>query len=314
MIKKLFLLLTLCASAFVLFSCATAPSAKDANAYGIDLTPVKPLSNDALVGVASKLIPSTIQKNEAKLSTAPKDADYYELLAETGKNYVMYANAFIQHNAQMLPLDRYDEQYKEFMRAKQFYLRGRDYVLTALDFLHAGFKASLLSGDDAQVEKALLMLEEKDVEKMYWCAAGWLSAFSLDPLDTEQLQTAPLGMRIMERGTELAPNYDNGAIWDALTIYYSAAPIELGGDKEKAVFANNKAMQISNGKTIGPYITRAQSLCVPADDIDGFKEALNSALQTKKPSGTTAGVAWTISCQKAKWLLDNIEDYFLVWE
>ena len=279
----------------------------------LDLTPVVPVSSDFLVKTAAKLIPNTIKKTEQKLASSKDAASRFSLLAEAGKNYVMYANAFIQHNAQLLPMERYDEQYAELVRAKAFYLRGRDLVLDALDAKYSGLRSGLFSVDDEECEAAIGMLQKEDIENIYWCAAGWLGAFSLDPLDSDLLSTAPSAMKMLENACELVPDYDNGAIWDVLCAYYAAAPAEMGGSKEKALAAHEKTMEISGGKTISPYITYAQSICQPDSDSEGFVESLEKALQTKKPSGTTAGVAYTISKEKAQYLSEHKEDYFLDW-
>lgn len=324
--KKINLIISLCGIIFLLCSCATAPSNavsselqnlntdslyKEYNA--LDLTPVVPESKDFLVKTAAKLIPNTIKKNQNKLSTEKKAENRYSLLVETGKNYVMYANAFIQHNAQLLPMERYDEQYAELVRAKAFYLRGRDLILDALEFKYPGITQGLFSVDENEMLSATKRITAEDVETVYWLCAGWLGSFSLDPLDSNLLSTAPAAMYMLEYATELEPNYDNGAIWDVLCAYYAAAPAEMGGDKEKAVYANQMAHSVSGGNAIGPYITYAQSICTPNNDADGFMKSLEKAISVKKPSGTTAGVAYTISKEKALFLMEHKDDYFLDW-
>lgn len=286
---------------------------EDALQKSVDLTPVVPHSTNFMVRTAAKLIPSTIIKNEKKLATA-KGTERINLLAETGKNYVMYANAFIQHNAQLLPLERYDEQNAELVRAKAFYLKGRDYVLESLDSVYGGMKEAFLSGDAAHIDEAASLLTADSVEQAYWCGAAWLAAFSLEPLDTALLQTVSAATTLLERAAFLDDDYDNGAIWDVLCAFYAAAPIELGGSDENALVAHQKALNASGGKTIGPYITYAQSLCLPAMDKDAYLESLEKALATKKPSGVTAGVAYTISREKAQWLIEHVDDYFIDWD
>ncbi len=231
-----------------------------------------------------------------------------------GSLNVMYANLCVQVNAEKMTDPRLlDEQVSEFNRAKLHYLRGRDLILDAFDARWPGFKASVLGNDDVAVKKAVANLKKSDVNAVYWACAGSLASFSLDPLDPDALGSLKGPVAMLEKAAELDPEYGSGSIWDVLSQFYSAAPPDFGGDYERAIYCYEQATSVSKGLSAGIFVTYAESFCKPAGDREGFKSALEEALKIR-PEESTSGVLMTvIAQQKARRLLDSIDDYFIVW-
>lgn len=254
--------------------------------------------------------PTALKLYDVMLAQNP---EHQGLAVMTGSLYVMYANAFVQAEADLMDVVDYKLQASELQRAKLHYLRGRDYVFQAFDCRYEGFSDALLSGNDEKISEVLVQLEESDVMAAYWLGAGWLGAFSVDPLDTNQLKTLKGAVAILERAAELNPDYSDGAIWDALTQFYAAAPLDFGGDIDRAYFASSEALRVSGGRTPGPYITAAQSLNIPAQDKDAFIANLEAALAIDPDTNPAGRLQTIISQKKAQWLLDTIDDYFLDW-
>jgi predicted anti-sigma-YlaC factor YlaD len=109
------------------------------------------------------------------------------------------------------------------------------------------------------------------------------------------------------------PEYSNGAIWDILCAFYSGAPVDFGGDPERAELCFTESVRISGGKLPGPYVTYAQSVCVPRQDGAEFERMLNTALAVNPDDVPEARLATTITLQKARWLLDNKDYFFIEW-
>jgi hypothetical protein len=80
-----------------------------------------------LVGDA---LPFAIKMYESLLAANP---GHQGLRLQTGSLYIMYANAFLQTPAGMLPEAEYKRQEFVFKRAKNLYLRGRDIILSGLE-------------------------------------------------------------------------------------------------------------------------------------------------------------------------------------
>ncbi len=254
--------------------------------------------------------PTALKLYEVMLAQNP---DHQGLATMTGSLYVMYANVFVQAEADMLGIEEYLLQASELQRAKLHYLRGRDYAFQAFDGRYEGFSKALLSGDNDSIAQALEQLKVSDVNAAYWLGAGWLGAFSVDPLDTSLLRTLSGAVALLEKAAELDPNYSDGAIWDILTAFYASAPAEFGGNLERAYFTSDEAFRVSGGNTPGPYVTYATSFSVPQQDLEGYEENLKKALAINPDDNPSARLATIITQQRAQWLLEHTEDYFIVW-
>ncbi|AEE17333.1 hypothetical protein Trebr_1914 [Treponema brennaborense DSM 12168] len=303
-------------SAALFFSCSLTKniavnSVSDMLAGGGDSdTALLALTGETDVRLVADFFPTALKLYEVLHFQNPR---HVGLAVTTGSLYVMYANAFVQAEAEMLPIDRFGEQTEQFGRAKLFYLRGREYVLNALDTAYAGFAAAVRSSDADRVASAAARLKKSDVNAVYWLCAGWLGAFALDPLDPELLASSGSAVVLLERAAELDGSYNGGALWDVLAAYYAAAPAGFGGDPERAAFCQQESMRLSGGKVPGPYITYAVSFCVPAQDKAGFVDALRAALRIDPDEQPSSRLATVIAQKKAAWLLDHTDDYFIDW-
>lgn len=269
-----------------------------------------PLVGESDPVLMEEFFPTALKLYEILYSQNPK---HQGLATMTGSLYVMYANAFIQSKADMMPIEQLELQTSELQRAKLHYLRGRDYVLKAFEMRYPGFNEIMLSNDNEKFPEILCELTKDDVEAAYWCGAGWLGAFGVDPLDVNILSTVRGGVALLERAAELDPEFDNGSIWDALTKFYAAAPADFGGDSERAVYCYEQAVKASGGKTIGPYLTYAESFCIPTQDLEGFDKAIEQALAINPDDNPSTRLATTISRRRAEYLKAHREDYFIIW-
>lgn len=235
------------------------------------------------------------------------------ITAMTASLYVMYANAFVQHKADMLPSEEYELQDSEYKRAKMHYLRGRNYAMEVFEERYPGFTVDIMSNNEQKIAQSLEKLTEKDVENAYWLGAAWLGAWSVDPLDTAILPTITGAVSVLEKAADLDPSFNDGAIWDVLTSFYAGAPADFGGSMETALIMNQKSLTVSEGKTPAPYITYAQSICIPNQDYEGFDDALEKALLINPDDNPNTRLAVTISLEKARFLQKNRDNYFIFW-
>lgn len=230
-----------------------------------------------------------------------------------GQLNVMYGNLCVQTPAESLPVAELQKQVAEFNRAKYHYLKGRQYILDVFESRWPGFQKAFLSTDEDAIKKAVSKLTKDDVNAAYWAGGASLIAWSLDPLDVDALSSIQGPVALLEKAASLDPNYSNGAIWDALCQFYTAAPIDFGGDYERGLECYEKALAASGGKSPGIYITYAQSVCKPAGDRDGFIEWLNKALAINPDDQPQNRLMCVLNQQKAQYLLDHVDDYFVVW-
>ncbi|MQY76570.1 MAG: hypothetical protein GH155_02980, partial [Spirochaeta sp.] len=103
-----------------------------------------------------------------------------------------------------------------------------------------------------------------------------------------------------------------GAIHEFFISYYGTLPPSLGGSKEKALFHFNRALELSGGLNSGPYVALAGSIAVQEQDVEEFTNLLNKALEIDPDSNPENRLANILSRRKARWMLDHLEDYFLL--
>jgi predicted anti-sigma-YlaC factor YlaD len=219
----------------------------------------------------------------------------------------MYANAFIQGPAQLLSASRYEERDTAFARAKRFYLRGTDILMSGLEKRFPGFAEAAEAGE---LEPLLKKAKKQDVSLFYWTVAGALSAYSLDPFDISQGVLVQEVVPLIHKAYELDPDYNNGAIDDFFVLYYASMPEGMGGDKSKVDTHFQLALQKSGGALASPYVSYAQAVAVPAQDYEIFKTNLEKALAVdidKDPANRLVNV---LAQRKARFLLDSAVYYF----
>lgn len=251
-------------------------------------------------------LPFALKVYESLLQSTP---DNSELLLATGRTFIMYANAFVDTPAAMMADEEFEQSSKMKIRAKRLYLRGRDYILKALAIRHDQFSSFMAAESD---ETVLERMEIDDVPYLYWAAAGWMAAFSADPFDMRLAVSRPKALALMERAFELDEVFRKGAIHEFFISYYGALPASMGGSKEKALFHFNRALELSGGLNAGPYVALAGSIAVNEQNVEDFINLLNKALKIDPDSNPENRLANILSMRKARWMLNHIENYFLL--
>lgn len=252
-------------------------------------------------------LPFSLKLYEALLTQSP---EHEGLLLTTGMGFIMYANAFVQGPSERLPDDEYEKRSEMRARAKKLYLRGRNYLLDALDLRYPGFREAALFGD---VTGHLTEAGEADVPYLYWCSAGWMGAISIDSFDVRLGMTRDNAIALMDRALEIDETWGDGTIHEFYITYYGALPVMLGGSEEKARYHFERAVELSEGRKPGPYVALATAVSVKNQDVEEFRELLNTALEIENDDPDSRLVT-IITQDRAEWLLDHIDDYFLVLE
>ncbi|MDR0720449.1 MAG: TRAP transporter TatT component family protein [Treponema sp.] len=255
-----------------------------------------------LVGDA---LPFAIKMYEALLKQNPNHSG---LQLTTGSLFIMYANAFVQGPADMLPAVKYEEREAARLRAKNFYLRGAEIINKALDKKYPGLSTATVA--DGSMAPLLAKCKKEDVPFLYWSVAGGLSAYSIDVFDFERGARLPEFGEMIARAYELDPDFNNGALDEFYILYYASLPEMMGGDKEKAKIHFERALEKTGGNSAGAYVSYAQTVCVPARDYESFKANLEKALAVDVDADEGTRLVNIINQKKAQFLLDNAYIYF----
>jgi predicted anti-sigma-YlaC factor YlaD len=253
-----------------------------------------------------KFIPDVIEKGEKKLAKTPNDTG---LALETGSFYVMYANAFVQGPAETLPIERYEEKEAKLAEAKTLYLKGVAILDQALEMKYQGFGAVYTADGESKAE-ILEQVKAGDTPFLYWAAGGALSAYALNPFDFELGQKIPALKAMVDRAYALDPDFNMGALDDFYVLFYASMPEALGGDKTKVAEHFRLAVEKSGGRLVGPYVSYAQAVTIPAQDYAAFREYLVQALAIDVNKDKDNRLVNTINRRKAQYLLDNAVLFF----
>jgi predicted anti-sigma-YlaC factor YlaD len=259
-------------------------------------------SDPRLVGDA---IPFAIKMYEALLSSNP---NHQGLILTTGSLFVMYANAFVQGPAELLPRTQYAERQAAMERAKKLYLRGAEILYGGLEKKYPGFGEGSRGENFPEIRAKL---KKADVPALYWSAAGYLSAFSLNPFDMTLGVKIPELMSLVNRAYELDPDFNSGALDDLLVLAHSSLPEAMGGDKSQVETHFQRSREKSRGLLAGPYVSYATAVLIPAQDYDAFKTCLETALALDPNADPANRLVNILAQRKARYLLDNPGLYFV---
>jgi predicted anti-sigma-YlaC factor YlaD len=256
--------------------------------------------------IAAGALPTFIMATEALLEADPKNQDK---VVTTASLYVMYANAFVQGPASILPDARFEERQAGLDRAGALYRRAFRLLSGALDRRVPGLVEAAVEG-----KADLSRLRKSDVPLLYWSAVSVLAGFGLNPLDFKSAHYLGVAPLFLSRAAELDPGWNGGAIYGMFVSYYGGMPDYLGGSLAKAEEAYAKALGYSKGGNASLFVSYASSICVPKEDYAGFKSALEKALAID-PDARPEGRLETVLAQKnAKRLLAEADKYFLLPE
>ena len=264
------------------------------------------LSSEGDPEIAAAALPSFLMATEALLEADPRNQSK---AVTTASLYVMYANAFVQGPASYLPDERFEEKQAAYDRAGALYRRAFGLLSKALDRRSPGIVEAAVAGkaDFSRFRRA-------DVPLLYWSAVSVLAGFGLNPLDFKSahfLGAAPL---FLARAAELDPGWNGGAIYGIYVSYYGGMPSYLGGDPAKAQNAYEKALLYSKGGSASLFVSYASSICVPKEDLEGFKAALAKALAIDPNANPESRLETVLAQKNARRLLAEADKYFLSTE
>jgi predicted anti-sigma-YlaC factor YlaD len=253
-----------------------------------------------LVGQA---LPFSLKLMETVLEETP---EHEALLVATGSGFVMYAHAYSLRPARLSEATDLRAARRERARAKALFLRGRGYVGRALEVRHPGIVQELLRNPDSAVRE----LDEDDLSAMYWFAAAHGSAVSTDKSDMALVADFPVVPALLNRALELDETWNEGAFHELLISVAASQAVGPGGGGKQAERHFDRAMELNGGRSVGPIVTLAETVCVQRQDRERFNELLNQALAFDADSVPENRLANLLAQEHAAWLLSRVEELF----
>ena len=244
---------------------------------------------------------------ESVLASTP---NHRKLLAATAAGFTQYAYAFVQQEADAVALEDSDRAWVAWNRARRLYLRARNSGLRGLDVAVPGFSAGLRTNPAATVAGA----GAAEVDLLYWTAASWAAAIALGKDDPSLVADLPLVSVLIDRALAVDADWDHGAIHTFLVTYEMARPDAVGSFDDRTVNARrhfDRAVELSQGKAVGPYVSWAESVCLPREDRACFDEMLQAAAKINPDDVPATRLANTIYQRRAVWLMANADRWIL---
>jgi len=249
-------------------------------------------------------VPFSLKLMESLLAESP---EHVGLLTATTSGFTQYAYAFVQIEANETSEFDLARSREMMARAKNLYLRARDYGLRGIEVDHPGFGERLESDPVAAVAK----MKKRDVPLLYWTAAAWVAAIAADKTDAYLISDLPKVDALIEQAQKLDAAFDRGAI-PSLMITYEPIRQGVEGDPyERARAQFRKAVELSGGKLAGPYVSLAEAVCIPTEAREEFLSLLDQASAIDPNAVIESRLVNVIMRERAKWLRSHVDDYFL---
>jgi hypothetical protein len=240
---------------------------------------------------AEKALPANIKLLEVMLKSSP---DNTRLLTLLSQGYSSYALGFLED--------------KDPDRAREFYLRGRDYGLRILRQNSDLDKALLGSPDD--LKATLAKLSADDAPAVFWTAFGWGSYIYLSLNNTDAIGDLPRAETLMSFVVAKDSTFYYSGAHVFLGTLYGSRPKLLGGDPAIAKDHFEAALRINHGRFLMTYVYYARSYAVQTQNEALFEELLTKVQDTPLDILPEFRLANAIAKKKAELLLARKNELF----
>jgi predicted anti-sigma-YlaC factor YlaD len=287
LITSLIFLISLC-------GCAVRPFVVDQTAQAIS---AQPMSSEDDLQLAREASAFYLKFSESVLKETP---GHLKLAESVAAGFTQYAYAFIAFDAEKIDAKQPAQAAQMRERAARMYARAHQHAMTALEMSQPGLTAAL-----KQVNaKPGLRLTQAQVPLAYWAAASLGGLISMSKDDPEVVADLPLSIRLAELAWQVDPTYGQGALASLMGTLEAA---RVGGSLTKAERFFDQAITDGQGREAGPFVAKAESIALPADDRKQFERWLQQALAISKQHRSLQN---EVMRERAQWLLSIADDLF----
>jgi predicted anti-sigma-YlaC factor YlaD len=252
-------------------------------------------------------LPFSLKLIESLLAENPR---HRGLLLAASSGFTQYAYAFIKEEADEMEPENFARAMEMRQRARNLFLRARDYGMRGLETTHPGIGAVLNKDPLLAVKEA----KPNDVALLYWTAASWGMAITLSKNEPALIADQPIVEALVDRALELNEAFDNGAIHSFLISYEPARQGAPGDPLERARKHFDRAIALSGESLAGPMVAMAESVSIAKQDRPEFQSLLDRALAVDVNAKPEYRLANLVMQRRARWLLSRIDDLFLSQE
>ena len=254
----------------------------------------------------AEAMPFALKTLEGLVAASPAND---RLLLATCRGFASYAAGFVEPEAEDLPASEFARATALRERAMRLHLRARGYCRRALAVRYPEVAARL----DAEPHAALARVPREGVELLFWTGAAWGSAAALGLDRPELTADLPTVRALFDRALELEPDYDRGALEEAL-LPLEALPPMLGGSEARARERYARAVELAGGRRASPHVTWARSYAVGRQDRAAFAAAIAAALAIDPDASPPDRLANLLAQRRARSLAARADELFFAEE
>lgn len=252
-------------------------------------------------------IPFSLKFIEGLLAESPKQKG---LLFAATSGFTQYSYAYVQEPAEEMENEDLSKSEALRVRARNLYLRARDYGLRGLDAKHAGFAQALAQ----EPKTAVLKAQKSDVPLLYWTAVAWAAAISLSKDQPARVAEQPQAEALIDRAYTLDPTYEHGAIEQFLISYESARRGGKGDFQVRSKQHFDRAVTLTAGQQAGPFVAYAETVTIQTQNKAEFESLLKQALAVNPDARPEWRLSNLVMQRRARWLLSRESELFLSTE
>jgi len=250
-------------------------------------------------------VPFGLKTMETLLEQHP---NHQGLLTSLASGFTQYSYAFVQSDAdEAEAAGKMAAARVSRDRARRLFLRARDYGLHGLEVRHKGISGRLEGARD--LDPVVAQLNKDDVRLVYWTAASWALAIAAGKDDMALVAQLPAPGALMRRALTLDEAFDEGAIHEFFISWEAAQ----GGGEEAFRRSREhfeRALVLSGGRKLGPYVAYAEAVVVPRQDRAEFNRLLQHVLTYDVESDKAHRLANVLAQRRARFLLSRADDLF----
>jgi len=261
-------------------------------------------SSDNDPDFVGQAIPFSLKLIESLLAETPQ---HRGLLFAAASGFTQYSYVYVQQPSEVMESTDVEKSAELRTRARNLYLRARDYGLRGLETKHRGFTALL----NENPKSAVRMARAADVPLLYWTAVSWGAAIALSKDHPELVAEQPQVESLIDRAYELDPGYEHGVIEQYLISYESARQGVRGDFALRCKEHFDRAVQLSAGQLASPFVAYAESVSIQKQNRVEFDSLLKKALAVDPDARPEWRLSNLIMQRRARWLLSREDELFL---
>ena len=225
--------------------------------------------------------------------------DHVQLAESVTRGYAQYAYVFLMDEADRTESDSVQQASLLRNRAAKMLGRAKSTGLKTLSLYYPGLRDQLEGNPIAKP----LAISQSHVGLTYWSMTAWAGAISLSKDSPDVVADLPAVIQLSELAWKANPKYDHGALASMMGTLELSKP---GGKAETAQKYYDLAIQW-RGDQIAPLVAKAENWAVATQNKEAFVQLLQHAIVLSEKQKDLTN---TVMGRRARWLLDNVDNYF----